>query len=330
MTQTLRRLHSITKLQLTIALFILQSSLCLHSETTSPMHTYTNPVIDDTLADPSVLYHDGMFYLYATGNASTYRVYTSTDLVEWEKGPVVYNPGIKNLWAPDVYYHPENQTFYIYDSADFTIGVASGDSPLGPFKRKTQLVERAIDAHLFRDTNGRLYLYYTLLPSFSIYVQKMKDPVTPDGDPTPLIKPELPWETASHRITEGPFVLKHQDTYYMMYSGSGAKDPNYAIGYATSAHPTGPFRKAPHNPIMKRSDGIFGPGHNSLITLPSGEIWIVYHQKMSDKIGYDRKICIERLRITNDGRMTATPTRGTAQPAPIIDSPPTPEASPSP
>lgn len=288
--------------------------------TTNPtMPTYTNPVIAETLADPSVILHNGTFFLFATGDGSSYRAYTSTDLVNWKRGQIAYDPGIGNLWAPDIYHHPEDGTFYIYDTANFTIGVARADQIEGPFTRIKELVAKAIDAHLFRDDDGELYLYYTVLPSFTIHVQKMKDPVTVEGHPIPLIGPELPWETNGNRITEGPFLMKRKGVYYLTYSGSGAKSPDYAIGYATSGSPMGPFRKSYQNPIISRGSGIYGPGHNSLITLPSGQTWIVYHQKLSNTIGYDRKICIDRITFTKDGKMQATPTRGTPQPAPVIE-----------
>ena len=47
-------------------------------------------------------------------------------------------------------------------------------------------------------------------------------------------------------------MLKHNGTYYLMYSGSGANGPEYAIGYATSESPLGPFTKFAGNPIASR------------------------------------------------------------------------------
>lgn len=280
--------------------------------------TYQNPVINDTLADPCIVYHNDMFYLYATGDSSSYRVYTSTDMVNWTRGNKVFEPGDPNVWAPDIYYHPDNGKFYIYDSSDFVVGVAEGNAPDGTFTRVTQLAWSAIDAHMYRDDDGQLYLYYTVLPSFTIYVQKMSDPVTKEGDPVALISPELPWETDGGRITEGPFIIKHDDVYYMTYSGAPANSPQYSIGYATADNPMGPFTKYENNPIMTQGNGIYGPGHNSIITLPSGEIWMVYHQKQKEIIEYNRRIYIDRITFDAQGVMHCTPTRGTDQTAPVI------------
>lgn len=66
--------------------------------------TYRNPVIDDNLANPAVIEHGGTYYLYATGEVegdNGYRVYTSDELVNWKRGPVVFRPGQPHIWAPD-------------------------------------------------------------------------------------------------------------------------------------------------------------------------------------------------------------------------------------
>ena len=65
---------------------------------------------------------------------------------------------------------------------DKVIGVAVADGPLGPFKDRGNLVDIAIDAHLFQDDDGALYLYYVDLEGgFKIMAQSMSDPVTKCG-----------------------------------------------------------------------------------------------------------------------------------------------------
>ncbi|MDL1872546.1 hypothetical protein FBR05_10095, partial [Deltaproteobacteria bacterium PRO3] len=74
-------------------------------------------------------------------------------------------------------------------------------------------------------------------------------------------------------VAEGPWMLKRKGVYYLMYSGSGADGPDYAIGYATSKSPLGPFTKHAGNPIAKRGNGVFGPGHHCVITGPDGKLY---------------------------------------------------------
>ncbi len=245
-------------------------------------NTYRNPVIDEDLADPAVIFHDDTYYLYATGGVDSdngYRVYTSRDLVSWERGPVVFQPGQPHVWAPDVWRHPDSGRFYLYYTADQTVGVAEAATPLGPFATRRKLFDRAIDAHLFHDEDGRLYLYFVRLPNFRIMVQPMAGPTEPSGEPRVVLQPESDWETRNGSVTEGPWMIKHAGRYYLLYSGSGANTPDYAVGYATSASPMGPFTRAKHKPILHRSDGLFGPGHGCAIRDRDFDWWFVYHQK---------------------------------------------------
>ena len=42
----------------------------------------------------------------------------------------------------------------------------------------------------------------------------------------------------------GPSVFKIDSTYYMLYSANNFKSSNYAVGYATSSSPLGPWNKS--------------------------------------------------------------------------------------
>jgi beta-xylosidase len=281
--------------------------------------TYGNPVIDRNLADPHVILHGGTWYLYATGDVdgdSGYRAYTSTDLVHWARGPVVFQPDARHVWAPDVWRDPRTGRFHLYYTAAQTVGVAEGEGPLGPFRNPRTLVDDAIDAHLFRDDDGRLYLYYVKLPGFRITVQPMAGAAKPAGEPAVVLQPESDWEKRAGHVTEGPFVIRRDGLCYLIYSGSGADTPDYAVGYATSASPLGPFVRAPHNPILRRGDGVHGPGHGCPIRDAAGAWWYVYHQKRTDCREWDRFICLDPLSFDARGRLHARATRGFDQPAP--------------
>jgi xylan 1,4-beta-xylosidase len=285
---------------------------------------YRNPVIKADLADPSVIFHDGRYYLYATGDVNGdngYRAYTSTDLVNWQRGPVVFQPGDRHIWAPDVWRDPVSGKFYLYYTANKTVGVAVANGPLGPFTNPRKLFDAAIDAHLFRDDDGRLYLYFVKFPGFRITVQPMRTPTEPLGESKVVLQPESDWEKRAGHVTEGPWLIKRAELYYLIYSGSGADTPDYAVGYATATSPLGPFRRAPHNPIIQRSAGLFGPGHGCAIQDRTGQWWHVYHQKNTAKREWDRFICLDPLRFDAEGRLLGTATRNTEQPAPITRTP---------
>ncbi|MCE5185790.1 MAG: family 43 glycosylhydrolase [Planctomycetaceae bacterium] len=172
--------------------------------------------------------------------------------------------------------------------------------------------DNIIDAHLFRDEDGKLYLYYVKIGDpFVIFVQPMSDPLTKMGQRQEVLRPSAEWEQRRGRVTEGPWMLKYKGTYYLMYSGSGAIGPEYAVGYATSNSPMGPFRKFAGNPIAKQGNGVYGPGHNCVIEDALGNLWMVYHQQNSQKIGWDRFLAIDPLWFDKEGVLHVKVTRGT-------------------
>ncbi len=236
--------------------------------------------------------------------------------MNWKRGPVVFRPGQPHVWAPDVWRDPDSGRFFLYYTANKTVGVADAEGPLGPFTIRRKLFQSAIDAHLLRDDDGRLYLYVVQLPGFRITVQPMASPTQPAGQPKVVLQPESDWETRNGHVTEGPWMIKHDGRYYLMYSGSGASTPDYAVGYATSTSPLGPFVRAKNNPIIRRSEGLFGPGHGCAIRDRDGQWWHVYHQKRTARVEWDRFICLDRLWFDEQGRLHGRATRGTEQPAP--------------
>lgn len=322
----------------------------------TPPGTYTNPLGVD-LADPDVLFHDGVYYLYATSLTNLgYLVWTSTDLVNWQEQEELalsrdhLSWGSQNYWAPDAVHH--NGKFYLFYSSvgpvsngltSHRICVAVADSPAGPFKETKapmfEIGQAVIDAHVFiddgADGDGKAYLYYSLDHSENwkrggrrrseIYVV----PLAPDllsiaGEPTFCFGATQPWE-GRHAIedtwNEAPFVFNHNGTYLLMYSARVFSDPLYAVGYATSKSPLGPWTKAADNPILKRTRRVSGPGHNSVIPSPDGkELFIIYHSHKELDGGHDRELNIDRMTITDtaDGSVKLRvlgPTR-TPQPMP--------------
>ncbi|MBP7949331.1 MAG: glycoside hydrolase family 43 protein [Verrucomicrobiales bacterium] len=291
--------------------------------------TYRNPILGQTrAADPHVLLHEGRYYLYPTTDGRGYDVFVSDDLIRWEQKPKCYTDARGGAWAPDVFYHATgDRKFYLYytvsraagerSGLNKVIGVAVADGPLGPFKDRGNLASHAIDAHLFRDDNGSLFLYYVDLEGgFKIKVQPMADPLTKQGEAREVIRPTVDWERRKGEVTEGPWMLKHKGIYHLMYSGSGADGPDYAIGYATAKSPLGPFTKYSGNPIAHRGNGVFGPGHHCVVTGPDGKLWMIYHQQQTAEPGWRRFLALDPLWFDREDILHAKTTRGTDEPAP--------------
>lgn len=278
--------------------------------------TYQNPVTDPSAgADPAVLYHEGTFYAYTTNSKGVVQI--SNDLVNWKEGPQVIPDHLKGAWAPEVYHHPEDGKFYMYYTSRYKIGVAVADRPDELFHDLGFIAIPGIDAHPFRDDDGRLYLYFTHTPEFSMYCIPMKSPIEPGGPVTRSFEISQDWERHSFPINEGPWMIKHNGTYYLFYSGSNGQSVYYSVGYATAPTPLGPFTKYPDNPVIRHTDEIWGPGHGSFTMDRNGQWWHLYHQKTDTKIGWRRFICLDSLEIDKEtGKMWGIPTKGKEQSVP--------------
>ena len=207
-----------------------------------------------------------------------------------------------------------------------------------------------IDANVLFDKSGKIYLYYSrccykhevesevatwakekgwfdkieeswvygveLKPDFSGVIG---EPVLCLRPPAKMSDKQAEWESRSvtskevnRRWTEGSVAFKKGDTYYMMYSANYFGGKNYAVGYATSKSPLGPFKKAANNPVLQKDGGVVtGTGHNSITYSPDGkEMFCVYHARTS-ATGDKRVVFIDRMKILKDGKLVVEgPTTG--------------------
>lgn len=259
------------------------------------------------MADPTIFYHKGIYYLYGTGGGSSddgFKVFTSSDKINWQdKGYILKKGesfGTKGFWAPQVFEY--NQKFYMAYTANEHIAIACADSPLGPFKQKelkpVPSDTRLIDPFVFFD-NGKIYLYHVRLQNGNrIFVAEMNRDLTAVNPATlkECISATDKWEdtyNAKWKVTEGPTVLKHRDWYYLIYSANDFRNPDYAIGYAVSKSPTGPWKKYPRNPILSKKDvGINGTGHGDVFFDADGKMNYIFHTHFSDDKVAKRKTAL--------------------------------------
>jgi xylan 1,4-beta-xylosidase len=260
--------------------------------------------LNDTiyLADPSIFVDKGTYYLYGTSSDKGFLVYTSKDLKNWnkkseddgfalKKGDAF---GSKGFWAPQVF--KRGDTYYIAYTADEQIAIARGQSPLGPFKQETLKAisgtGKQIDPFVFTDSDGKNYLYHVKLDRGNrIYVSELKadfSDVIPQTAKECLYGTEF-WENTAKTdwpVTEGPTVFKKDKLYYLFYSANDFRNPDYAVGYATSKSPVGPWKKYAGNPIISNKLLKFnGTGHGDFFTDKSGGLQYVLHTHHSnDKV----------------------------------------------
>jgi xylan 1,4-beta-xylosidase len=314
---------------ITIVLLLALGLTSTFSAPPTAPRTYSNPLLPDIrMADPHVIKSGGSYYLYATTHTRGYDVFVSNDLVNWTNRGSAFTDPRGGCWAPDVYFHKQDGKFYLYYTVDADpknrggrnkiVGVAMAQTPLGPFVDQAELARFAIDAHMFQDADRKLYLYYTdLEDGFKIMVQEMANPIEARGDRSIVLQPTETWEKqGGFPVTEGPFMLKRSGSYYLMYSGSPADSPDYAIGYATASSPTGPFTKHSGNPIAAQGGKVIGPGHHAVVEGPDGKLWMFYHQKWDARKNYNRFLALDPIAFDAEGNLVTTLSRDERQPAP--------------
>lgn len=268
-------------------------------------------------ADPYVLEHNGLYYLYGTGGNDGIKVYVSKDMVTWSAARGSTNGyalhkndvwGDKWFWAPEVYYI--NNKFYMFFSVEERIAVAESLSPLGPFKQETAYKKPfhenipEIDTHLFIDDDGKMYLYFVRFTNGNeIWVAELNDDLRSikEGTLTYCFGATQSWELIQARVNEGPFILKHKNTYYLTYSGNDYRSSKYGVGYATSDNPMGPWSKYKQNPVLVGNDKIYGVGHHSFITLNDSCKYIIYHSHNTTKAVQPRKVGIDLYEFIPSG-----------------------------
>ena len=299
-----------------------------------PPRSWVNP-IQANVADPAVLLHEGMYYLYCTHSADHpnmprgIRMYRSQDLVHWEDlGFAITRErswGSTRFWAPDILFHQGK--FYLYYAVDTRICVATATSPTGPFRQlgKMPMVPDSIriDAHVYRDEDEKLYFYYVAFNDGNEIrgAELANDMISlKPGTDRLLLQADQPWEVHGGRIVEGPVILKHDQTYFLTYSGSHFESPQYAVGYATSNNPLGPWKKHTSNPIMKSAAWAHGTAHHCFASSRDGsELFIVYHRHFNLTQTEPRQLAIDRAGfLVRPGRPTILQIEGpTSSPQPF-------------
>ena len=92
------------------------------------------------IADPFIYHEGNTYYLYGTAADDGLYVWTSKDMVNWQRPGYAWNrsktSGRRYFWAPEVFSH--NGKYYLHYTApsakkERRIVLAESDSPLGPF-----------------------------------------------------------------------------------------------------------------------------------------------------------------------------------------------------
>jgi len=312
--------------------------------------SYVNPVLDADFPDPAViLAPDGFYYAYATQTLRdeqwiNIQVARSKDLVHWDHlgDALPEKPSwarqTQDFWAPFVLYDGGRYLMYYSATPDVCheperghcLAVATSSSPAGPFVDMGMplllgMGFEYIDPMAYDDpVTGKRLLYWG--SGFQpIKVQELaEDRISFAPGSTPI---DLVWPNGKNggfpRLVEAAWVIRHEDFYYLFYSGDNCCGPDaeYGVMVARSKSATGPFetleqaKGVPHSLMLFKCERWLAPGHNSIVTDKAGQVWIIYHaidvnrprQRQEDEINSRRILLIDRIEWKDGWPHVGTP-----------------------
>jgi len=270
-----------------------------------------NPIFPGHYADPEIHVFEDRYWVYPTYSApyeeqTRFEAWSSPDLVEWRHEGTILDfadvPWSTNraAWAPTAGFR-KGKYYFIFSAGDGAgLGVATANRPGGPFAdalgrpliRDYHHGAQPIDAHLFQDDDGTPYLYWGGWKR-CVMARLSDDLLSCEGEIV---------EITPENYVEGPFMLKHNGIYILMWSEGGWGDPSYQVAYGRSDSPYGPFKR--EGTVLQADSSIAtSAGHHSVLRLPDSDEYVIcYHRRplgVSDR--HHRVTCLDRLVIHPDG-----------------------------
>lgn len=284
------------------------------------MKGINNPIVPGWYADPEARTYEGKHWIYATRSITEYTkqlnldAFSSSDLIHWEKHESIIEmsdfPWMwRAVWAPTIT-RKRGKYYLVFATNDIQsndeiggLEIAVSDRPEGPFRGYLgkPLIDRfihsaqPIDAHLFKDDDGTIYLYYGGWRHCN--VAKMNDDMTGF---IPLENGETFLSITPDGYVEGPCMIKKDGLYYLMWSQGDWVNGSYCVAYGVSEDPLGPFENK--GIVLERQEPIAeGPGHHGFLHLPESDEWlIVYHRRIiGDPEAGNRMLCIDKMIVTD-------------------------------
>ena len=321
--------------------------------------TYANPVDIDyrynfeqinqqisyrTGADPVIVHHRGAYYLFLSLADGYWR---STNLLDWTfitperwpfesvVAPAAVSDGERLLLMPSTT-RPEpllelrdpahgQVEFLTRRMPELPVPVSEKDArrwqagdpdpatvPPGPW-----------DPALFRDDDGRWYLYWGSSNRYPLYGIELdlrdadaRQLVRYVGKPHALVTldpKQHGWERFGPDHTgegqpvyiEGAWMTKVDGRYFLQYAAPGTEYNVYATGTYVSDKPLGPFQYANYNPVGYKPGGfVHGAGHGNTFQDEFGNWWNTGTPWIGYNWTFERRIALFPAEFSDDGQMS--------------------------
>lgn len=307
--------------------------LLLSGQGFSQQKTYCNPINIDygycpipnfvtqgkhrATADPVITNFKGEYYLFSTNQ---WGYWHSSDMLNWKFiSRKFLRPEHKvydELCAPSLSF--VNDTLLVIGSThtkDFPLWM-SKNPKTDDWKELVHKSEAAAwDPQIFWDKEkDEVYMYYGSSNLYPLYGVKLnRKTFQPEGERIPVLAlndDEHGWErfgehndnTFLQPFTEGAFMTKYKNKYYLQYGAPGTEFSGYADGVYVGSNPLGPFEYQSHNPFSYKPGGFArGAGHGATYQDTNNDYWHVSTIVISTKNNFERRIGIWPAGFDEDG-----------------------------
>jgi xylan 1,4-beta-xylosidase len=320
-------------------------------------HTYANPLDVDyryawevmnegvsfrTGADPAIVRYGDAYYLFQT-MADGY--WMSKDLMHWDfvkpdHWPFDGNVAPATLVADGKLFlmqsafvpkplmvstDPAHGKWSFWTHQLPPVPGATRYDPAGKLEVRGPLPPGPWDPGLFRDDDGKVYLYWGSSETYPLYGAQLDMRLdSTEGEGKRLAFATLPqallhldpanhgWERFGPDHTmgdkpayiEGSWMNKHDGRYYLQYGAPGTEYNVYGTGVYVADKPLGPFTYAPYNPVGYKPGGFAtGAGHGSTFDDAFGNTWNTGTSWLGVNQTFERRIVMFPAGWHADGEM---------------------------
>lgn len=259
-------------------------------------------------ADPVITFFKGKYYLFSTNQ---WGYWHSPDMLNWQFVSRKFLRPEHKVWdelcAPSLSF--VNDTLLVIGSThtkEFPIWMSKNPEVDDWKELVHKQLAGAWDPQIFWDEQkDELYMYYGSSNLYPLYGLKLnRKTFQPEGEPVPVLAlndHEHGWErfgehndnTFLQPFTEGAFMTKYKDNYYLQYGAPGTEFSGYADGVYVSKNPLGPFEYQSHNPFSYKPGGFArGAGHGATFQDVHENYWHTSTIGISVKNNFERRIGI--------------------------------------
>lgn len=272
--------------------------------------SYDNSPAYREAADPVIHLYKNKYFLYASKSGGYWY---SDNMLQWTFRPSVTLP--VEDYAPTV--ETIGDTVFFLASK----GARKLYYNLNPLEDNWKVYNSKFqvfmtDPALFKDDDGRVYLYYGCsnhdpIRGVELDRSRLLDTL---GSSKVLIghkSKEYGWEEAGEKNdggkegwNEGSWMNKYNGKYYLQYSAPGTEFKVYGDGVYVADKPLGPFTYMPNSPFSYKPGGfINGAGHGCTFQDKYGNYWHVATMTISVRHMFERRVGLFPAFFDREGQL---------------------------